>query len=161
MSASLLANVISPQTILLDQEVTSKKRAFEQIGLVLENQLKVGRAQVFDSLFAREKLGSTALGHGVAVPHGRIKGLKGPVAVVMRPREPVPFDAPDGKPVQLLIALLFPQSATDIHLLLYSELAQMLSDAEMRGRLQTATCPETVYQLIRDWQPWLGATAAT
>ena len=74
--------------------VTSKKRLFEQVGQMFETSHGLERDKVFDSLFARERLGSTGLGHGVAIPHGRIKGLKNPLAAVLRLQQPIPFDAP-------------------------------------------------------------------
>jgi hypothetical protein len=77
---NLIANLLPPSNILLDTQVTSKKRVFEQAGLVFENNQGIARSKVFDSLFARERLGSTGLGQQVAVPHGRIKGLREPVA---------------------------------------------------------------------------------
>jgi len=70
---NLISKILSPDNILLDAESTSKKRVFERVGLLFENQMQIGRSQVFDSLFAREKLGSTGLGQGVAIPHGRIQ----------------------------------------------------------------------------------------
>jgi nitrogen PTS system EIIA component len=76
---------------------------------VFENQHAIARATVTDNLFARERLGSTGLGHGVAIPHGRIKGLKNPLAAVLRVQQPIPFDAPDDEAVGLLIFLLVPR----------------------------------------------------
>lgn len=154
MSASLLAGIIVPHTILLAQELTSKKRVFEQVGLVAENLFRIGRAQVFDALFAREKLGSTALGQGVALPHGRLKGLKNPAAVLLRPVEPIPFDAPDGLPVTLIVALLVPAQATNVHLQLLSELAQMLSDRVMREKLMGSPSVDEIYTAIQEWRPY-------
>lgn len=121
--------------VLLDLDVSSKKRLFEQIGLLFENENKLSRASVFDALFAREKLGSTGLGHGVAIPHGRIKNLRETLAVFIRTREGVPFESPDGEPVRLVFAMLVPEHATEQHLNLLSELAQVFSDAPLREAL--------------------------
>src|SRR3954449_4848521 len=110
---SLVAKLLSPSHVLLDLQASSKKRLFEQAGLLFENQDGLGRSKVFDSLFARERLGSTALGEGVAIPHGRIKGLKDTVAAVVRLAEPIAFDSPDGEPVRLLVFLLVPEHATE------------------------------------------------
>ena len=115
----------------------SKKRVFEHAGLLFENQHAIARGTVTDNLFARERLGSTGLGHGVAIPHGRIKGLKNPLAAVLRVQQPIPFDAPDDEPVLLLIFLLVPEAATQRHLEILSEIAEMLSDRELRERLKT------------------------
>src|SRR5882762_9708367 len=106
---SLVAKILSPSHVVADLQASSKKRLFEQAGLLFENHDKIGRSTVFDSLFAREKLGSTGLGQGVAIPHGRIKGLKEAVAAFVLLVEPVPFDAPDGRPVRLLFFLLVPE----------------------------------------------------
>jgi PTS system nitrogen regulatory IIA component len=115
--------------------------------------LHITHSQVFDSLFAREKLGSTGLGQGVAIPHGRIKGLRDAAAAFIRMKEPIPFDAPDGKPVSLICVLLVPEKATDLHLQILSELAQMFSDKSLREGLLTGKDAMEVYQLISDWMP--------
>jgi nitrogen PTS system EIIA component len=101
-----LAAILPPAQVLVQVEVTSKKRAFEEAGLLFEELHGLSRALVADSLFARERLGSTGLGHGVAIPHGRIKGLKSPMAAVFQLAHPIGFDAPDEQPVGLLIFLL-------------------------------------------------------
>src|SRR5437868_15453392 len=121
---SLVGRLLSPSHVLVDLQASSKKRLFEQAGLLFENHDGIARSQVFDSLFAREKLGSTGLGQGIAIPHGRIKGLKEAVGAMIRMHEPIPFDAPDGQPVNLIFVLLVPERATDLHLQILSELAQ-------------------------------------
>lgn len=131
----LIDKLLPPENVVLDLEATSKKRVFEQAGILFENQHGVARATVFDSLFAREKLGSTGLGQGVAIPHGRIKGLKEAVGAFFRLTAPVPFDAPDGKPVSLIFVLLVPEQATEQHLQILSELAQRFSDRGFREQL--------------------------
>jgi HPr kinase/phosphorylase len=126
-----LSKILSLENVLLDLEVSSKKRAFEQAGLIFENNCGIARSTVSDNLFARERLGSTGLGHGVAVPHGRIKGsksLKSPLAAFVRLAEPIPFESPDGQPVKLLFFLLIPDHVTQQHLEILSEIAEMFSD---------------------------------
>ena len=139
--------------MLSDVDVASKKRVFEQVGLLFENRHQIGRSTVFDSLFAREKLGSTGLGQGVAIPHGRIKGLEEAIAAFVRTRQPIPFDAPDGRPVSLIFVLLVPEHATDVHLQILSELAQMFSDRAFRDRLMAAADAKALHELICAWQP--------
>ena len=116
-------------------------------------QHAIARATVTDNLFARERLGSTGLGHGVAIPHGRIKGLKNPLAAVVRVQQPIPFDAPDEEPVSLLIFLLVPEAATQRHLEILSEIAEMLSDRELRERLKGESDAAKVHELISNWEP--------
>ena len=135
---SLLAKLLPADNILLDLEAGSNKRVFEQAGLLFENNNGIARATVFDSLFAREKLGSTGLGQGVAIPHGRIKGLKEARGAFLRLATPVPFDSPDGKPVSLLFVLLVPEQATEQHLQILSELAQRFSDRSFRDAISAA-----------------------
>lgn len=150
---NLIAKLLPPSNVLLDLDVTSKKRMFEQAGLLFESNQGVARSVVFESLFARERLGSTGLGQGVAIPHGRIKGLKDAVGAFVRLARPVPFDAPDGKPVNLIFLLLVPEQATEQHLRILSELAQMLGDRELRERLGTDTDPSVLHRHITGWQP--------
>jgi len=150
---NLIARLLPVTNILLDVDVSSKKRVFEQVGLLFENNHPIARSQVFDSLFAREKLGSTGLGQGVAIPHGRIKGLKEALGALVRMKQPVQFDAPDGQAVGLIFVLLVPDRATDVHLQILSELAQMFSDKAFRERLLAAATAADLHQLITNWQP--------
>lgn len=147
------AGLLPLRNILVDVDVASKKRVFEQVGLLFENNHKIGRSIVFDSLFAREKLGSTGLGQGIAIPHGRIKGLTEAVAAFVRTRNPIPFDAPDGKPVAQIFVLLVPEQATDVHLQILSELAQMFSDRSFRDRLAATPDAEALHSLFSGWSP--------
>jgi nitrogen PTS system EIIA component len=112
----------------------------------------LGRATVTDSLFSRERLGSTGLGHGVAIPHGRIKGLKAPMAAVFQLAQPIGFDAPDEQAVNLLIFLLVPEAATQKHLEILSEIAEMLSDSTLRAGMAGSTTAEELHGLIAGWQ---------
>ena len=150
---NLIAKLLPAQNVAPALDVSSKKRVFEHAGLLFENNQNVARSQVFDSLIAREKLGSTGLGQGIAIPHGRIKGLKEAVGAMIRMQEPIPFDAPDGQPVNLIFVLLVPERATDLHLQILSELAQMFSDRAFREQLLAAQSADAMYHLIAEWQP--------
>ncbi len=148
---NLISKILAPDNVLLDAESTSKKRVFERAGLLFENQMKIARSQVFDSLFAREKLGSTGLGQGVAIPHGRIPKLKEATAAFVKTVHPIPFDSPDGQPVSLIFVLLVPELATDLHLQILGELAQMFSDPAFREKLTACEDPACIYQAFREW----------
>ena len=146
-------SVILPATqVLVGVDATSKKRAFEEAGLLFETLHGLNRALITDSLFARERLGSTGLGHGVAIPHGRIKGLKQPLAAVFQLGSPIGFDAPDEQPVQLMIFLLVPEAATQKHLEILSEIAELLSDSQLREQMKSATDAAALHALITGWQ---------
>lgn len=147
-----LSAILPEQQVLVGVETTSKKRAFEEVGLLFEEQHGLSRSLVTDSLFARERLGSTGLGHGVAIPHGRIKGLKQPMAAVFQLQSPIPFDAPDEAPVVLMICLLVPEAATQKHLEILSEIAEILSEADLRERMKTAIDAPALHALIANWQ---------
>jgi PTS system nitrogen regulatory IIA component len=149
---SRLTRLLSPEKVVVDLAVTSKKRLFEQMGLLFENLHGIERGRVFDSLFARERLGSTGLGDGVAIPHGRIKGLREAQAAVVRLNTPIPFDAPDGKPVNLLIFLLVPEHSTDEHLETLSEVAEMLSDRSMRQILMQEPESLRIFEQLTSWE---------
>jgi len=147
-----LASILPAAQVLVRVAATSKKRAFEEVGLLFEGLYGLSRALVTDSLFSRERLGSTGLGYGVAIPHGRIKGLKLPMAAVFQLLAPIGFDAPDEKPVSLLIFLLVPEAATQKHLEILSEIAEMLSDAELRQKLLGEAEAGDVHALIANWR---------
>jgi len=152
-----LASILSLPQVLVQVDVSSKKRAFEEAGLLFENLHGLSRALVTDSLFSRERLGSTGLGHGVAIPHGRIKGLKSPMAAVFQLGHPIGFEAPDDVPVSIMIFLLVPEAATQKHLEILSEIAEMLSDTGLRDKLNAVQSAADLHRLISDWQS-VGAT---
>ncbi len=148
---NLISKILPPENVVLDADSTSKKRVFERVGILFENQLQIARSEVFDSLFAREKLGSTGLGQGVAIPHGRVKGLRDAAAAFFKVQSPIPFDAPDGQPVNLIFVLLVPERATDLHLQILGELAQMFSDKNFREQLLDSNDPAAIHQLFTNW----------
>jgi PTS system nitrogen regulatory IIA component len=161
MPTANFAKLLPLSRVLLDLEVSSKKRLFEQIGLLFENENGIARATVFDALFAREKLGSTGLGHGVAIPHGRIKGLRDTLAVFIRTKDGVPFESPDSEHVRLVFAMLVPEHATEQHLHLLSELAEAFSDANLRDQLLLDTDKVSLHQRLTEYSPFSQSHAAT
>ena len=152
-----LAAILPLEQVLTGTDIASTKRAFEEVGFLFESQHGLSRALVTDSLFSRERLGSTGLGNGVAVPHGRIKGLKLPLAAVLLLEQAIGFDAPDNLPVDLLIFLLVPEAATQKHLELLSEIAALLSDESRREAMRRSGTADALHGLIRDWPGQLQA----
>ena len=150
-----LSSILPVTHVLVGVEATSKKRAFEEAGFLFEQLHNLNRAMVTDSLFARERLGSTGLGHGVDIPHGRIKGLKSPMAAVFQLAQPIGFDAPDEQLDNFLIFLLVPEAATQKHLEILSEIAELLSDATLREQLKTTQDSAVLHGLIQSWQSTL------
>ena len=110
----------------------------------------MSHADVFECLFAREKLGSTGLGQGVAIPHGRYAGVSQATGAFIRIREPIGFDAPDGKPVSLVFILLVPENATGEHLEVLSKLAGKFSQKSIRESLMTVSSAEEVRAILTE-----------
>lgn len=141
---NLITPLLSNDNIILDADINSKKRLFEEVGRLCEQQINLSQSEVFDCLFAREKLGSTGLGQGVAIPHGRLAGVKQAVVAFIRLKEPIEFESPDNKPVQLVFAMIVPEDANSQHLEVLSQLADVFSDKNAREALLNADHPEAV-----------------
>lgn len=146
-----ISPLLTPDTTLLDVAFSSKKQLFEHAGNVFARQYPLKPSDVTQSLNERERLGSTALGYGIAIPHGRIKGLAHAAGAFYRLQTPLPFDAPDGKPVTLCFILLVPKGADEAHLQILGELAQMFGDEHMRTRMHTASTASELDALISAW----------
>jgi nitrogen PTS system EIIA component len=148
-----LIDLLAPARVLAGVSVTSKKRTLEMLSeLLAEGAGADIERRVFDSLCAREKLGSTGLGHGVAIPHGRTAALPGAVGAFIRLSDPLDFSALDGQPVDLIFALAVPEHFSNQHLLLLSQLAEMFSDAGFCARLRAAPDNASLFALLSDWQ---------
>jgi len=148
-----LSKLLPLSNVVVDSVARDKSAALDIAAALFAAATAIDEAKIRASLLAREQLGSTGLGLGVAIPHGRIRGLKRAVAAVVRLAQPVPFDAPDGRPVNLLIALLVPENATQEHLELLSELAQMLSDRELRDGLMAEPTAAALLARFAAWEP--------
>jgi len=147
------SDIITPERIGAQVSATSKKRALETISeLFAAHSASTQDAhEIFSSLVARERLGTTAIDHGVAIPHGRIKNGVETIGAFVQLTDGVDCDAFDGQPVNLMFALLVPEDSTEEHLQLLARLAQMFSDAEMREKLRSATDKQALYELLIDW----------
>ena len=146
-----LINLFTPDCIALNSPASNRADAFAAAGELFSKQIGIDSNAVVQFLNAREDLGSTALGAGVAIPHGRVKGLKQPTAAFMRLQNSIEFAAPDGEPVSILIFLLVPEKATQQHLEILSSIAQLLSDADARKLLSSASDPHKVCELLQQW----------
>ena len=147
-----IARLLVPSNIVVDLDVETKPQLFDAMGRLLEASTGIPRQVVAASLAAREKLGSTGLGQGVAIPHGRIKGLTEATGAFARLSAPIGFDAPDGKPVGQAFVLLVPEHATERHLDILSELAQMFCDRGFRDRLASSADAAGIASLFQHWQ---------
>ncbi len=148
---NLIAPLLTPATTLLDVSFSSKKKLFEHAAEVFAKTHGLKAPDVFSSLFERERLGSTALGYGIAIPHGRIKGLQDAAGAFYRLSTPLEFDAPDNQPVSLCFVLLVPKDANEAHLQILGELAQLFGDESMRARMFEAASPSELIALVAAW----------
>lgn len=148
-----LENILTPGRSLVNVPGGSKKRVLEQIAKVVGQDLpELDTQTIFESFVAREKLGSTGFGNGIAIPHCRMPGCKTPLSAVLRLDAPVDFDAIDGAPVDLLFVLLVPEAATDEHLELLRQIASMLDQEDIRDRLRNVKTDQELYQEVVDIQ---------
>jgi PTS system nitrogen regulatory IIA component len=149
----LVSDLLSPERVLPDVRTSSKKRLLELVSEALvKNDESLDSREVFESLCARERLGSTGLGNGVAIPHGRIKGSSGVQAVFIRLIKPLAYDAIDGQPVDLLFALAVPQKCTQDHLKLLSQIAERFSNTELLEKLRAAGDANELIHLLSNTQ---------
>jgi PTS system nitrogen regulatory IIA component len=156
-----LVSVLSRKNlfVVLDADQTSKKCLFEEIGhylwpnvgLLIEESLReeaMFEKEIFECLYARERLGSTGLGNGVAIPHGRLKSLQEAVGVFIRLKTPIKFDSPDSQDVRLLFVFLVPEHATDKHLTVLSLVAEVFSSEHNRKLLINAQHEDDIYKIF-------------
>ena len=153
---NLIANMLSPNDIHLDVDVSGKLQLFETVGLLMEQAQGLSRDFITRGLLRREKAGSTGLGQGVAIPHARFNGLRHTQALYLRPRQPMPFNAPDRIPVTDILVLLVPEPASNEHLEILAEAARLFSDADFRERLRA--CADAA-EVIRLFGAWTGQAA--
>ncbi len=147
-----IVDLLTPARIQTDAEVGSKKRALEVLSEMLTTgDGELAAATVFNKLISRERLGSTGLGHGVALPHARIEGTDRALGALLRLEQGVDFDAFDKRPVDLMFALVVPEHFTDEHLQILADLAEMFSDQSLCDALRNAADPEQTYQELLDW----------
>ncbi|MFC6301681.1 PTS IIA-like nitrogen regulatory protein PtsN [Pseudomonas sp. CCM 7893] len=148
-----LETILTPGRSLVNVPGGSKKRALEQIANLIGREVpELDTQAVYEALIAREKLGSTGFGNGIAIPHCRLKGCESPVSALLHLDAPIDFDAIDGAPVDLLFVLLVPDAATDAHLELLKQIASMLDRKEVRDKLRSANSNEALYQVVLDEQ---------
>jgi nitrogen PTS system EIIA component len=148
-----IEELFSPERVASRGSVNSKKRALELISeLMTAGESTLSQSEVFTSLIERERLGSTGLGHGVAIPHGRLKNLDHAVCAFLRLGEGVDFDAADGRPVDMICGLLVPEQSTGEHLNILATLAEMFSDIEFCEQVHAARTGGEIYQLLVSWR---------
>jgi PTS system nitrogen regulatory IIA component len=147
------SDLLSPGRILANVRINSKKRLLELISVTLaEKNKELNSRAIFESLCAREHLGSTALGNGVAIPHGRISGTDGVEALFFQLSRPLSYDTDDGKPVDLVFALTVPKLCTEDHSKLLSSIASRFREPKLLEQLRKAADANEIWQLLSNSQ---------
>ena len=154
--------LLAPERVRCSARAGSKKRALEMgAGLLSGAVPSMSRMSVFEALNTRERLGSTGLGHGMALPHGRVRALAGPVGACFTLAQAIDFDAPDGQPVDLLFFLLVPRDCSEDHLQILATLAEMFNDARLREALRHQTEPSDLVATLQAWTSGTSSAAAS
>ncbi|MGB1110162.1 MAG: PTS sugar transporter subunit IIA [Gammaproteobacteria bacterium] len=154
-----LVDLLNVDRILVDPDISSKKRLLENTAqLIADSTAAMTRAEVFDSLISRERLGSTGLGNGIALPHGRSATADKAYASFIRLKEAVTYDAIDGQPVDLVFGLVIPEGGNEDHLQVLAQLAEMFSNQSVVEALRKAKSSDQVHETIANWSP--GGTGA-
>lgn len=153
-----IANLLSPNRIALRNDIRSKKRALEEISIMLASGANVDDKAIFTSLVNREKLGSTGLGAGVGIPHGRVRGLDDSVGAVLRLSTGIDFESSDGQPTDLVFGLVVPEDCTEEHLDILRQLAEMFTDDEFTQKLRSAESDQALFELLAQYTPVAAAS---
>ena len=148
---NIVGRSLSRDNIVVGLDVADKKRALEEAALLVERRYQLNHAPIFRALWRREESGSTALGHGIAIPHARIAGISEPIVLLVRTKLPIKFGAPDHQPVSVLFVILVPEHANEEHLQILATVSEMFSDKTFRDRLGTATEPAAIQRLFSEW----------
>jgi len=149
----LLTDLVTPERIVCAVDAQSKKRALEQISeIISHSEDNISSHDVFESLIARERLGGTGVGYGVAIPHGRLKSSDHTVGAFIKLRQGVDYDSADRQPVDLLFALLVPEKSTEEHLQILASLAKLFGDELFRDKLRDADNSDKIHQLLHEWE---------
>lgn len=148
-----LSRILTPTRCLQAVEIDSRKRVLETISRTMADEVTdVSAMDLFDLLIARERLGSTAIGNGVAIPHVRCAKIDQPIAVLCQLASPIPYDAKDGQPVDLFFALVVPEEAEDVHSTILSQMATLFRDEASCQALRQAASPQALYHYIMEYE---------
>ena len=144
-----ISALLSPQSIFIDTEITSKKKLLELIANIAADRSQLSESAIYNNLLNRERLGSTGLGQGFAVPHARVEDLDRTICCFFRLKEAVNFEAPDNRPVDLVFTIIIPEEATEEHLVILSSLASIFSHEDVCDAIRGAGSKEEIAQIIQ------------
>lgn len=148
-----LSELVVPDAVIGSLKASGAKQALQEIGRRAADVYNLDCREVTDGLLAREKLGSTAMGSGVAIPHARVAGLDRIVGLFARLEKPVDFEAPDGQGVDLMFTLLAPEEAGADHLRALARVSRLLREDGMREKLRASSDPNALHALLLNISP--------
>lgn len=143
-----LGDLVSPEAVFPSMEATSKKQVLQDLAQKAGNLTGIDGRQVFDTLLQRERLGSTGVGRGIAIPHGRLASLHKIMTIFARLQEPIDFESPDGEPVDLIFLLLAPEHAGADHLKALARISRLLRAPEMIDKLRASGDRNALYKVL-------------
>jgi PTS system nitrogen regulatory IIA component len=149
---NIVSRYLAREDILLGLDVPGKTRALEEIAAHLGSRHHLRHTNISSALIRREKSGSTAVGHGLAIPHARISGIGEPIVLLARTKAPIKFGAPDHEPVSVMFVIIVPENANEEHLQILGTVAEMFSSEGFREELKSATDADKLHQLFLDWR---------
>ena len=152
-TVNIIGRFLSSDDIVVGLDVPDKGRVLEQAALMAARRVGINHPCVFRALSRREEIGSTAIGHGLAIPHARIAGISEPIVLILRTKSPIKFGAPDHQPVSILFVILVPEHAAEEHLQILGTASEMFSEREFRDRLNAATGAAAIKCLFSEWVP--------
>ncbi|TNF88721.1 MAG: PTS IIA-like nitrogen regulatory protein PtsN [Gammaproteobacteria bacterium] len=144
-----ISALLSPQSIFIDTEITSKKKLLELIANIVADRTNLSESSIYNNLLNRERLGSTGLGQGFAVPHARVDDLDKTIGCFFRLKQAVNFESPDNRPVDLVFTIIIPEEATEEHLMILSSLASIFSREEICDAIRNAASKDEIAQIIQ------------
>jgi len=144
-----ISALLSPQSIFIDTEITSKKKLLELIANIAADRTQLSQSTIYNNLLNRERLGSTGLGQGFAIPHARVEELDKTIGFFFRLKQAVSFDAPDNRPVDLVFTIIIPEEATEEHLIILSSLASIFSQEDVCDAIRNAGSKDEIAEIIQ------------
>ncbi|MCF6764694.1 PTS sugar transporter subunit IIA [Thiotrichales bacterium 19S3-7] len=145
---STLSNFIIPERVVKGALINSRKRVFEVLGHLLDIPEETGSDKIYQKLLGRERLGSTAVGYGVALPHARVEGVSLTKMAVIVLDKPIAYDAPDGDAIDIFIGVIFPEDVKDVHLDFMAHLTGLLRSESFRKKIRQADSNEVLYETL-------------
>ncbi len=140
--------ILSPESTFCSLKLSSRKKILEKVSEVMAESIDCQSQDIYESLLAREKLGTTALGHGIAIPHGRVEACQEATAVFILLDEAVNYDARDGQAVDIIFAIMVPENADSAQLKYLAEIAKILSQPSLVSQIRHAHCGDALYEII-------------